>query len=146
MTPKEVSAAIDGAFLAYSNGDFDGFVNCFAEDLHYADTGGGPPIEGRAAFRDYALGWFNACSDRRIVPLRKIISGNEAAVELHHTGTHDRAPMYGLEPAGAKIDFHFAATLRLEGGQVTELKAWYSPLSTMQAIGLLGELPNRPTS
>jgi ketosteroid isomerase-like protein len=144
MTPQEISDAIDATFLAYSNGDLDGFANCFAEDLHYEDTSG-PPIEGRQAFKDYAQGWFNACSDRRMRPVRKIISGHEAAVELHLTGTHNGAPMYGIEPTGARIDFHFATTMKLEAGAVTELKAWYNPLTTMQAVGLVGDLPNRPT-
>ena len=145
MTPKEIGDAIDAAFLAYSSGDLEGFVNSFAQDFHYEDTGGGPPIKGRDGFREYASGWFNACSDGRIQPTRKIIAGNEAAVELHLTGTHDGGPMYGKSATGARLDYRFAVTMRFGSGEVTELKAWYSPVSAMQAVGVLGELPTRPT-
>ena len=147
MDPNEISAAIDRMFAAYGAGDLDGFAAGVAEDVHYQDTGGGPPLSGRAAFRDYAAGWFDACSGGRLVPVRKIISGDEAAVEMRFAATHDRGPLYGVAPAGKRIEFDFAVTLRFtEKGEVSELKAWYSPLAPMQAVGLVGALPVRPAA
>ena len=144
MNADEMSAAIDRMFAAYSAGDLDGFVAGCAEDMHYEDTGGGSPLSGRAAFRDYASGWFEACSDGVLQPLRKIISGDEAALEMRFTATHDRGLLYGVEPTGARIDLAFAITLRFREGEVSELKAWYSPLGPLQAVGLVGDLPGRP--
>ena len=146
MNAEEMSAAIDRMFAAYSAGDLDGFVAGVAEDMHYEDTGGGPPLTGRVAFRDYASGWFNACSDGVLQPVRKIISGNEAALEMRFTATHDRGPLYGVAPTGKRFEFNFAITLRFSGGEVSELKAWYSPLVPMQTVGLVGDLPGRPAS
>lgn len=146
MNADEMSAAIDRMFAAYSAGDLDGFVAGVAEDMHYEDTGGGPPLTGRAAFRDYASGWFKACSDGVLEPVRKIISGNEAAVEMRFSATHDRGPLYGVAPTGQRFAFAFAITLRFADGEVSELKAWYSPLVPMQAVGLVGDLPGRPAA
>ena len=144
MDRRETSAAIDRMFAAYTAGDLDGFVAGVAEDLRYQDTGGGPPLRGRAAFRDYASGWFDASSDGALVPLRKIISGDDAAVEMRFTATHDRGPLYGVPPTGRRFELDFAITLRFAKGEVSELKAWYSPLPPMQAAGLVGALPGRP--
>ena len=144
MDAEEMSAAIDRMFAAYSAGDLDGFVAGVAEDMHYQDTGGGPPLTGRAAFRDYAAGWFDACSDGVLKPVRKIISGDEAALEMRFTATHDRGLLYGVVPTGRRVELDFAITLRFAGGEVSELKAWYSPLGPLQAVGLVGELPVRP--
>ena len=146
MHAEEMSAAIDRMFAAYSAGDLDGFVAGVAEDMHYEDTGGGPPLTGRAAFRDYASGWFEACSDGVLAPTRKILSDNEAALEMRFTATHDRGPLYGVPPTGKRFEFSFAITLRFAGGEVSELKAWYSPLIPLQAVGLVGELPGRPAT
>ncbi len=146
MNADEMCAAIDRMFAAYTAGDLDGFVAGVAEDMHYEDTGGGPALTGRAAFRDYASGWLDACSDGALVPLRKIVSGDEAALEMRFSATHDRGPLYGVAPTGKHIEFRFAITLRFAGGEVSELKAWYSPLVPMRAVGLVGDLPGRPAA
>ena len=146
MNAAEMSAAIDRMFAAYSAGDLDAFVAAVAADMHYEDSGGGAALTGRAAFRDYASGWFDACSDGVLEPLRKIISGNEAALEMRFTATHDRGPLYGVPPTGKRFELDFAITLRFTGGEVSELKAWYSPLVPMRAVGLVGDLPGRPAA
>ena len=146
MSPNEISDAIDAMFAAYSAGDLDGFAAGTAEDLHYEDSGGGEPLNGRDAFKEYASGWFNACSDGKLQPTRKIISGDEVGLEMHFTATHDRGPLYGVGPTGKRVDFKFAITLRMRNGEVSELKAWYNPMTAMQAVGVLGDLPTRPAA
>ena len=126
MDAQTSSDAIDRMFGAYSAGDLDGFAAGVTEDLHYEDNAGGPPLAGRAAFRDYVPGWFNACSDGKLVPTRKIIAGDEVALEMHFTGTHDRGPLYGVDPTGNAFELRFAITLRVKDGEVTELKAWFN--------------------
>ena len=144
MDAQAISDAIDKMFGAYSAGDLDGFAAGVAEDLHYEDNGGGPPLAGRAAFRNYASGWFDACSDGRLVPTRKIIAGDEVALEMRFTATHDRGPLYGVAATGNPFEFRFAITIRMKDGEVAELKAWFNPVTPMQAVGLLKELPTRP--
>ena len=143
MKSTEIAGLIDQTFAAYSAGDMDGFVAGMAEDMHYEDNSGGP-LEGRAAFKDYALGWMNASSDGSLTPTRKIISGNEASAEMRFEGTHDQGEMFGIPATGTRISFDFVVTLRFDEGKLCELKAFYNPLTTMQAIGLVGELPTRP--
>ena len=144
MNQQQMSQAIDDMFAAYSNGDLAGFVSACAADMHYQDTGGGPPLKGRDAFRNYAAGWFEACSDGVLTPQRKILSDDEAALEMRFTATHDRGPLYGVAPTGNAFVLEFAITLRFRNDQITELKAWYSPLPPMQAVGLIENLPVRP--
>ena len=143
MQANEIERLIDQTFAAYSAGDMDGFVSGMAEDMHYEDNSGGP-LEGRQAFRDYASGWMNASSDGSLTPTRKIISGDEAAVELHYEGTHDQGEMFGLAPTGKHFSFNFVTTLRFASGKLCELKAYYNPITTMQAIGVVGDLPTTP--
>ncbi len=144
MEASEVSRLIDQTFAAYSAGDLDGFVAGMAEDMHYEDNSGGP-LEGRAAFKKYASGWFNACSEGSLTPGRRIISEDEAAVEMHFEGTHDRADMFGVSASGTPLSFDFVVLLRFANGALCELKAFYNPATAWQALGILGELPTTPT-
>lgn len=144
MQANEISRLIDQTFAAYSAGDLDGFVAGMAEDMYYEDNSGGP-LKGRDAFKNYASGWFNACSNGTLTPGRKIISEDEAAVEMHFEGTHDRADMFGVSASDTSLSFHFVVLLRFTGGSLSELKAFYNPATAWQALGILGELPATPT-
>ena len=144
METSEISSLIDQTFAAYSAGDLDGFVAGMAENMHYEDNSGGP-LDGRDAFKSYAAGWLNACSDSRLLPGRRIITGDEAAVEMQFRGTHDRADMFGVSASGAAINFDFVVLLRFADGALCELKAFYNPATAWQAVGILGELPSTPT-
>ena len=146
MDRDKMGQAIDRMFAAYSSGDLDGFVAGCATDMDYQDTGGGPPLKGRDAFRDYASGWFDACSDGVLKPVRKILGHDEAALEMRFTATHDRGLLYGVRPTGNQFEFDFAITLRFSGEFISELKAWYSPLAPMLAVGLIKDLPTRPAA
>ena len=144
MEASEVSRLIDQTFAAYSAGDLDGFVSGMAADMFYTDTSGGP-IQGRDAFKSYASGWFNACSEGKLLPGRRIINGNEAAVEIRFEGKHDRADMFGVPASGVEIKFDFAVLIKFSAGALSELKAFYNPATAWQAVGILGELPSSPT-
>jgi ketosteroid isomerase-like protein len=144
MTRDEISQAIDRAFAAYSAGDLDGFVADFAPDMVYADNSRPALLHGRDAFKAYAAGWLDASSDGRIVPVRKVIEDGEAVAELRFEATHDRGPMYGVEQTGTRFAFNFAILASFADGRLTRLKAFYNPLSVMQALGVVGELPTSP--
>lgn len=144
METSTISSLIDQTFAAYTAGDLDGFVSGMAEDMHYEDNSGGP-LEGRDVFKRYASGWFNACSDGALIPGRRIITGDEAAVEMQFKGTHNRADMFGVAASGATIDFHFVVLLRFADGALCELKAFYNPATAWQALGILSDVPSTPT-
>ena len=144
MTREEISQAIDSAFAAYSAGDLDGFVADFADDMVYEDNSRPEPLHGREAFKAYASGWLEASSDGSIVPVRKIIEGAEVVAELRFEATHDRGPMYGVEPAGTRFAFNFTIVASFAGGRLTRLKAFYNPLTVLQALGVVGEVPTSP--
>ena len=115
-----------------------------AENMHYEDNSGGP-LDGRDAFKNYASGWFNACSEGKLLPGRRIITGDEAAVEMRFEGNHDRADMFGVSASGTALSFDFVVLLRFADGALCELKAFYNPATAWQALGILGELPATPT-
>ena len=144
MESSEISNLIDQTFAAYSAGDLDGFVAGMAENMHYEDNSGGP-LDGRDAFKNYASGWFNACSEGKLLPGRRIITGDEAAVEMRFEGNHDRADMFGVSASGTALSFDFVVLLRFADGALCELKAFYNPATAWQALGILGELPATPT-
>jgi predicted ester cyclase len=144
MTPEQMSQAIDATWAAYSAGDVDGFVAGCAADIIYSDNVGEAPIHGRDAFRDYVTGWIVASSDRSAVPFRKTIDGNRVATELRLELTHDRAPMYGVEPSGARVAFEFVMIADFDDDQIVKIVAYYNPAAAFQALGLLGELPTTP--
>ena len=144
MNADEISRAIDDTFAAYSAGDLDGFLASFADDLYYEDTASDEPMRSLAAFRSYSEMWFGASSDGHLSPVHKIISGQEAAAEMHFEGTHDRGPLFNVGPTGKRFAFNFSIHLRFEDGKVKQLRAFYSPLMVMQQLGLASDLPSGP--
>ena len=144
MDADDIARAIDRTFAAYSAGDLDGFLANFAADLAYDDNARTEPLHGREAFRTYVEGWLEASSDGTITPVRKIISGDQAAAVLRFECTHDLAPLYGVAATGARITFDFTILVRVADGQINCLDAFYNPFSVMQPLGLLGDLPTGP--
>ncbi|MBT5435179.1 MAG: ester cyclase [Alphaproteobacteria bacterium] len=144
MTPEQMSQAIDDTWAAYTAGDVDAFVAGCAADVVYCDNGRDTQIHGRDAFRNYVSGWIVASSDRRAMPFRKTIDGDRVATELRLELTHDRAPMYGVEPAGAKLAFEFVMIADFADGEIVKITAYYNAAVGFQALGLLGDLPTTP--
>ena len=89
-------------------------------------------------------GWIVASSDRSAEPFRKTIDGNRIATELRLELIHDRAPMYGVEPSGARVAFEFVMIADFANGEIIKIVAYYNPAAAFQALGLLGELPTTP--
>ena len=106
MDADTISKTIDDMYAAYSRGDLEGFVAPFADDVFLEENSENEPVKGRAAF-DYIKGWINVSSDCRITPIRKLISGNEAVVEVHYEATHDRGEFFGLAPTDKRIVFDY---------------------------------------
>ena len=137
MTPEEMSDAIDAAWAAFSAGDLDGFVAGCAADVVYRDNAGQEPLHGLEAFRAYASGWFEASSDRRAAAFRKTIGEGRVAAEVRLEMTHDGAPLYGAEAAGARIAFDFAMIADFRDGRISGIVAYYNPASVMRDLGLV---------
>ncbi len=141
MTPERMSEAIDATWAAFSSGDLDGFVAGCAEDIVYHDNAGQEPLHGLEAFRAYASGWFEASSDRRASAFRKTVGGDRVAAEVRLEMTHDGAPLYGFEAAGARIAFDFAMIADFEDGRIARIVAYYNPAGIMRDLGVLDGPP-----
>ena len=136
VTSGEMSAAIDAVWAAYSAGDLDGFVARCAPDMVYRDNVGEEALRGVEAFRAYAGGWIGASSDRRGSVLRKTVGENRVAAEIRIELTHDRAPIFGVEAAGARIAFDFAMVVDFADDRIAKIVAYWNPAGALRGLGV----------
>lgn len=135
MDADTISKTIDDMYAAYSRGDLEGFVASFADNVILEENSENEPVKGRAAFKDTIKGWINVSSNCCTTPVRKLISGNEAVVEVHYEATHDRGEIFGLAPTGKRIVSDYVAWLSFEGDRIRSVKAFRNPLVLMRQIG-----------
>ena len=144
MEAAAVRRALEDMWDAYNQRDIDRWVGFCAEDVCVRDTGG-LRIDSRAEFKDYVGAWFDCSSDAKVSVVRTIVEGNHAAAELRLEGTHDGAPLYGLEASGAHLDNTWTIHVELVDGLVQDLRIFNNPARFLEQLGIIEPLPVRPT-
>ena len=78
------------------------------------------PIRGRSAFRSMLEETFVAFPDLEIEADEVIVAGNRAVVRWTYRGTHQSEELYGIQPAGTRVEVRGITVYRIEDGKVTE--------------------------
>ena len=127
---------------AYNRHDIDGFVGFCAEDIAVRDVGG-LVINSRVEFKDYVRAWFDFSTDVKVTVVRTIVDGSFAAAELHLEGTHNAAPLFGVEPTGLHLVNTWAIHVEIVDGLVGRLNI-FSNAGLPAQLGIMAAPPVRP--
>ncbi len=123
----DIDETIDEMFAAFSRGDVEAFTDPISETVIYQEDGQ-PDVRGKNGFTQIASGFILASSKGKVTPLRKVIHGNQAVIELFYEGVHDQGELYGLKPTGREIAFGWALWLVFDDdGEIVQMKVFYDP-------------------
>lgn len=135
ISAQKISGRINQMFAAFGRGDVAGFTAFMAEDFEYLEAGGETHVVGKDAFKEFIAGWMGISSKHSITPVRKLISDEGVAVELHYEGVLDKGELYGFKPQGQRISFDYVAWYELsEDGQFSQLKAFADKETILQQL------------
>lgn len=108
------------------------------EILHPAISFFGPVtpdgIHGIDAFKRFAMEWFTGFPDRRFELVEEWVDEDRIACLFRITGTH-RGEFIGRAATGNTIDVQVMNILRVDGGRIRSIQAFFDP---SQLLGPLG--------
>lgn len=96
------------------------------------------PVRERDAFRDLLERTVRHFPNLETTPSTVIAEGDRAAVEWAYVGTHRRGELFGIRPAGTRIQVKGVTLYRIRGGRVREESGVVDVLGMMAQLGALG--------
>ena len=135
MGDNENVAAIESAVAHMNEGNVDGYLELYADDL---TVHGYPPgVEGKAGVTEFYRAFRNAFDDFQLSAEDVMTDGDRVAVRYRIQGTHS-GELMGAPASGNKVDIAGQSFFRFENGKVAE--RWQQ----MDAITLLTQLGAMP--
>jgi predicted ester cyclase len=140
MSVEETQQVLREYFTALlGGGDFGSF---FADDVRWTTMETGDVISGRDAVRDF-IGALHAQLFDASPELGALICGDSsAALEATFVGRHI-AEFAGVAATGAQVRLPYAVFYELEGGKISELRAYFPITAMIEQLKSQTVLPAR---
>ncbi len=140
VSVEESLRLLDSVLEAFNAHDPDRLDKVNAESMIFYATGLAEPLKGRAAVREWNKTFMTAFPDVRIRKERSFGQGDWICVEGTIVGTH-KGPLPGpggrmIPATNRPIRLDVAATLKVEGGEGTEVHMYLDQLALMTQLGL----------
>ena len=143
MDTTAIREAMESMWEAYNQRDIERWISFCAPDVAVRDLGG-LVIDSRDEFKDYVRAWFDFSTDAKVKVVRTIVEGRFAAAELSLAGTHDAAPLYGLDATGLHLENTWAIHVEIADGLIVGLMIFSNPARFPAQLGLMDAPPVRP--
>ena len=135
MAQNENVAAIERAVAHMNQGNLDGYLELYAENV---TVHGYPPgVEGKAGVSEFYRAFARALPDLELKADDVLAEGDKVAVRYSLSGTHSDELM-GVPATGNKVELSGQSFFRFENGQVAE--RWQS-LDGAALLTQIGALP-----
>ena len=117
MAQNENVAAIERAVAHMNEGNVDGYLELYADDL---TVHGYPPgVEGKAGATEFYRSFRNAISEFELTIEETITDGDLVAGRYRIRGTHS-GELMGVPASGNPLDLEGQSFFRFENGRVAE--------------------------
>jgi steroid delta-isomerase-like uncharacterized protein len=123
-------------FLAWNSHDPDRVVNFYTEDAVYEDVAYGEVSHGKAEFRKFAAGFFEAVPDLKVEVVSASAHNGRGSLEWVFSGTDK-----GLYKTGKKFSVRGASLFKMRGGKCSSNKDFYDLATIMRQLGVLPDKP-----
>lgn len=126
----------------FSQGKHDEVFEMADENIETIAYSLGMHVQGKAAFRDFFMGFANAFPDIAIHPKNTFESGDQVCVEFDAYGTNNgplMTPAGEVPPTGRKVTFNVCEVHQWKNGKLTRLANYQDAVSLMRQLGLLPE-------
>ena len=136
MSQENVEIVRDAA-AAFNRGDFDAWLEYWADDIHYRAVEGAlddhGPIHGKDALRGHVDDWIDTLDDFmgdfRIEPVELIEAGEDKVIAV--TRISGRAKLSGVE-----TDITYAALYTIRDGKIARGREYWTKEEALEAAGL----------
>ncbi|MDX6529734.1 MAG: steroid Delta-isomerase [Blastocatellia bacterium] len=119
VAPDKISRAVRAYFLAIRAMDPEAVANTFAEDGTTCDPIGAPPINGRAAVREFFQSIYKNFKSCALTEDSVFVAGNGAAVKWTGTGT---------SASGKEVKFEGIDVFEVnQEGKIQNIWAYWNP-------------------
>lgn len=129
--PASTRAVVDAYLERYNDHDLPGLMALFAPMVAHEDD-----LHPRATLQSAFDAWTTGFPDLELVVDRLIVDGEEAAVAVTVSGTHEGL-FLGLEPTGATIEVDEVLLLTVEDGAITSFDVVWDQLGLFVDLGTL---------
>jgi steroid delta-isomerase-like uncharacterized protein len=140
MSEQNGSAVVTDIIQAFNSGDLEGLRGLVTPNVVYQETGTGRRVEGVDTYLDMCRGWRQAFPDVTGTINSSLESGNQVAVEVTWSGTHEGPlplPQGEVAPTGKAFTIGASFWVTLEGQRMAEGHHYLDVLSMLQQIGVM---------
>ena len=124
------------AFSAWNSHDADKVVSFYTDDVVYEDVAYGEVSHGKADFRKFAAGFFEAVPDLKVEVVSASAHNGRGSLEWVFSGTDK-----GLFKTGKKFSVRGASLFEMRSGKCSANKDFYDLATIMRQLGVL---PGKP--
>jgi len=141
VSVEENLKLIDRRVAAFNAHDLDRFVGLHANSVIAKVPNSPEPFKGRAAFREFVKGFYTAFPDLQLQKVRAFGQDDWVCGEFILIGTN-KGPMPGpggqmIPPTNKAMRLGDCTVFKIEGGEITELDAYWDLLGMMAHLGLM---------
>ena len=134
MAQNENVTAIERAVAHMNDGNLDGYLELYADDL---TVHGYPPgVEGKEGVSEFYRSFRNAFDDFELTVEDTVSEGDMVAGRYRVTGTHS-GELMGVPGSGNKVDVEGQSFFRFRDGQVVERWQSLDAVTLMTQIGAI---------
>jgi steroid delta-isomerase-like uncharacterized protein len=134
MAQSENVAAIERAVEQMNEGNVDGYLELYADDL---TVHGYPPgVEGKAGVSEFYRAFHNALPDLQLTIEDVLADDDKVAGRYRMRGTHSDELM-GVPASGREVDLEGQSFFRFQDGRVVERWQSLDGVALMTQIGAL---------
>ncbi|MCC2655218.1 MAG: hypothetical protein K0Q76_326 [Panacagrimonas sp.] len=133
-TNAEVRRLLERHYAAWSSGDVEGVVACYAEGCAFEDLALEARFDGTAGVRSFVQLTFAAIPDFKWNPRHITVDGERVACEWVMDGTQ-RGDLPGIPGTGKRFDVRGLSALVVRGGKIHENRDYWSLGTYLRQIG-----------
>ena len=133
---SDLAAAGQSVFDAWERRDFDAMVANMSDDVTITEfPGGGQPIEGKAAVKEWYQSWVVACPDSVADASVAAASDDTVVVSGVYAGTNTGT--FGpFAATGRSVSLPYVNVLRFDSdGQLVRIAAYFDQLTLLTQLG-----------
>lgn len=133
-TDAEVRRLLERHYTAWSRGDVEGVVACYAEGCVFEDLALEARFDGLPGVRGFAQLVSAAIPDFNWKPLHIVVDDERVACEWVMHG-HQRGDLPGIPGTGKRFDVRGHTAMVVRGGRIHENRDYWSLATYLRQLG-----------
>jgi len=121
-------------YTAWSNGDIDGVVACYADGCKFEDMALEAQFNGPEGVRSFVTLTFESIPDFKWNPRKFVIEGENCVCEWQMDGTL-KGDLPGIPGTGKRFDVRGLSSLIVRNGKIVDNRDYWSLATLLRHVG-----------